>query len=55
MKETNSAGQVIQPTFLHPCPVRCESTAGCNKCRVSFGYKQLEYNQFGFLLTNKQQ
>ena len=35
MREFNSAGQEVYPIYLNPCPVRCNSSGGCEKCRIN--------------------
>jgi hypothetical protein len=34
MKEYDSAGNEIKPSFLYPCPARCGSTGGCGQCNA---------------------
>ncbi len=34
MRLTDSLGNEILWPFITPCPVRCESSGGCEKCRI---------------------
>lgn len=31
--ERDTAGNIIEPPFLYPCPTRCGLTGGCPQCR----------------------
>ena len=32
----DTAGNEMNPPFIHPCPIRCSSTGGCDICRLPY-------------------
>ena len=42
---TDTAGNLILPPFLYPCPKRCNLTAGCESCRTYQEPKHYKYTE----------
>jgi len=48
----NTAGNKINEPFLNPCPKKCNSTAGCEACRVVDTWEVMTDNIMSYKLVH---